>query len=217
MTLHVSPDLLEDLTLRIANAHMAPALKEACWFALAHTERDAQGVSFCAFDLATWARALGVRRQNLWRTREALVTLGILRYETCEVGAEWSARLVWSLNATDWTPLTEQYRRARYHRAGAGRKRIVTNLHTARAGRLSGTLWKRLRAAVFARDHYTCRYCGVQVENPHCDHVIPVARGGSNHLDNLVTACPACNLSKHAMTLEAWAEWTKKKTTEQRP
>jgi 5-methylcytosine-specific restriction endonuclease McrA len=37
-----------------------------------------------------------------------------------------------------------------------------------------------------------------------CDHVIPVSRGGSSTLDNLVTACLACNLAKSTMTPKEW-------------
>lgn len=64
--------------------------------------------------------------------------------------------------------------------------------------------WKKLRAQVFVRDKHICRYCGKYVEDPHCDHVIPLCKGGKTVQDNLVTACPACNLSKHDKTPEEW-------------
>ncbi len=35
-----------------------------------------------------------------------------------------------------------------------------------------------------------------------CDHLIPVARGGTNNIDNLVTACYKCNSIKTNWTLE---------------
>lgn len=41
-----------------------------------------------------------------------------------------------------------------------------------------------------------CLYCGDPAE--HVDHFIPLARGGTHTLDNLVPACAACNLSKGA-------------------
>lgn len=64
--------------------------------------------------------------------------------------------------------------------------------------------WGRLRLQVFERDGYVCRYCGVYTGHPHCDHVLPKSRGGSDEPDNLVTACRSCNLSKHARTPEEW-------------
>lgn len=71
--------------------------------------------------------------------------------------------------------------------------------------RPSPSVWARLRSAVFARDDYTCRYCGVRGTQLECDHVMPVSRGGSNGLDNLVTACIGCNRSKRDKTPEEWA------------
>ncbi|MBI4167274.1 MAG: HNH endonuclease [Acidobacteria bacterium] len=56
---------------------------------------------------------------------------------------------------------------------------------------------------VFRRDHFTCRYCGLDglqsFENwliLTVDHIHPHARGGGRHLENLVTACQPCNLIK---------------------
>lgn len=64
--------------------------------------------------------------------------------------------------------------------------------------------WVERRMTVFERDNYTCQYCGLRVESPHCDHVFPRSRGGSDDIENLATACPACNLSKSAKTPEEW-------------
>lgn len=56
----------------------------------------------------------------------------------------------------------------------------------------------RLRFDVLRRDSYTCQYCGRRAPHVslHIDHVLPVADGGSNELDNLVAACQDCNLGK---------------------
>src|ERR1051325_1535305 len=64
-------------------------------------------------------------------------------------------------------------------------------------GRRYISKWESLRSLIFRRDNYTCQYCG-SIEQPlHCDHVIPVSRGGSSLEGNLKTACKPCNLSKH--------------------
>jgi hypothetical protein len=57
---------------------------------------------------------------------------------------------------------------------------------------------KRIRFAVFARDSFTCRYCGRQSDQIelHIDHIIPVSKGGTNDEANLITACAECNLGK---------------------
>lgn len=89
--------------------------------------------------------------------------------------------------------------------------------------------------AVFERDRYCCRYCGLRTvakrvllafekvvgtnafrnvgknAEQHgvvhafkvvADHVTPFKRGGKTNLDNLVTACPACNYGKDHYTVE---------------
>ena len=50
----------------------------------------------------------------------------------------------------------------------------------------------------YERQRGRCYYCDARVGSDyHIDHVVPLARGGSNTADNLVVACPSCNLSKH--------------------
>jgi hypothetical protein len=70
--------------------------------------------------------------------------------------------------------------------------------------RLAPCDWYPLRTFVFARDDYTCRYCGQRGGRLECDHVVPLARGGSNDLDNLTTACMPCNRSKRDKLLSEW-------------
>ena len=60
-----------------------------------------------------------------------------------------------------------------------------------------GREWRALRKSVFDRDNWKCVYCGNDVTAPHCDHVIPVTRGGMSDLSNLATACGSCNASKN--------------------
>lgn len=62
---------------------------------------------------------------------------------------------------------------------------------------------KKLRFDVFKRDGFKCQYCGAHPPNVllHVDHIVPVAEGGENDIDNLATACVACNLGKHATPL----------------
>lgn len=58
--------------------------------------------------------------------------------------------------------------------------------------------------ALIERDGSACRYCHQSFPYYHIDHVIPRSRGGADVLDNLVLACPPCNLSKGARTPEEW-------------
>lgn len=63
---------------------------------------------------------------------------------------------------------------------------------------------KRIRFAVFARDGFRCRYCGKTSEHVELviDHLMPVAKGGKDEVENLVTACAPCNSGKSDKTIE---------------
>jgi len=54
---------------------------------------------------------------------------------------------------------------------------------------------KELRAVVFQRDGMHCLKCGSE-EGLTIDHVVPLARGGNNDVENLQTLCYRCNSAK---------------------
>src|SRR2546426_4413038 len=60
------------------------------------------------------------------------------------------------------------------------------------------------RANIYARDNYTCQYCGSSYRSEELtfDHVIPVSRGGTKSWENIVTACIDCNRKKGGLTPE---------------
>lgn len=66
-------------------------------------------------------------------------------------------------------------------------------------------LSKKLRFEVFKRDGFKCQYCGALpiTQVLEVDHIRPVADGGENDMDNLVTACFSCNRGKGATSLES--------------
>jgi 5-methylcytosine-specific restriction endonuclease McrA len=55
---------------------------------------------------------------------------------------------------------------------------------------------KITRRAVFARDRWTCQYCGNERSGLTVDHVIPRSKGGASTWDNIVTCCAPCNRRK---------------------
>jgi 5-methylcytosine-specific restriction endonuclease McrA len=54
---------------------------------------------------------------------------------------------------------------------------------------------KITRRAVFARDGWTCQYCGSRT-NLTVDHVIPRSKGGTSEWENIVASCAPCNRRK---------------------
>jgi len=58
---------------------------------------------------------------------------------------------------------------------------------------------RKLRHEVFKRDGYRCRECGASKDETslEIDHILPVAKGGTNDINNLQTLCRECNRMKH--------------------
>ena len=54
---------------------------------------------------------------------------------------------------------------------------------------------KITRRAVFARDDWTCQYCGSR-GSLTVDHVIPRSKGGGSTWENIVASCAPCNRRK---------------------
>ncbi|TVR62967.1 MAG: HNH endonuclease [Gemmatimonadales bacterium] len=81
--------------------------------------------------------------------------------------------------------------------------RLVRFIHVPRRFRRQVT-----NTFLFARDAYTCQYCGVHRRELRTrqfmtrDHVLPVSRGGENSWANVVTACSPCNNRKGDRTPE---------------
>ena len=64
-------------------------------------------------------------------------------------------------------------------------------------------LSKKIRFEVFKRDKFTCQYCGRAAPEVvlQCDHIDPVANGGTNDILNLITSCFDCNNGKRDVPL----------------
>lgn len=84
----------------------------------------------------------------------------------------------------------------------ADRARARNNKRRARkrGAEVAGPVPASIYAAIRAEG--ICVYCGAPAES--VDHIIPLARGGWEHPDNLVPACGPCNSSKGAKVLAEW-------------
>ena len=72
---------------------------------------------------------------------------------------------------------------------------------------------KKTRFEVFKRDAFTCQYCGATPPKAilHIDHIVALAAGGENHVDNYITSCEPCNLGKGSRDLKVAAPSLKDK------
>jgi 5-methylcytosine-specific restriction endonuclease McrA len=69
--------------------------------------------------------------------------------------------------------------------------RLVSYVHVPR----DTARRKITRRAVFARDGWSCQYCGSR-SNLTVDHVIPRSKGGGSTWENIVASCAPCNRRK---------------------
>ena len=65
----------------------------------------------------------------------------------------------------------------------------------------NGMNWirKDKRLALYARDGFSCAYCGESLEDGitlSLDHLIPRSQGTDNSASNLITACKRCNSAR---------------------
>lgn len=95
----------------------------------------------------------------------------------------------------------------RGHEADNSDKRRASDRERKRRDRqLRGpdSAWRSLVARVIERDGAVCKYCG-SAEKLTADHVVPLTRGGTNDLANLVACCRDCNLKKGNKLISEWS------------
>lgn len=69
------------------------------------------------------------------------------------------------------------------------------------------TVTVRDRQRMLDRYRNCCAYCDSTLTVVHWDHVLPVSRGGTHSMGNLLPTCPSCNLQKSSKTLREWLHY----------
>lgn len=95
-------------------------------------------------------------------------------------------------------------RRAKKNRARKRLKRAVARRDRSMQSRVGEVDHAQMRTFVMRRDDYRCRYCG-STRKLTLDHVVPQAKGGTDHPSNLVACCGDCNEAKGNMGPTEWA------------
>lgn len=96
-----------------------------------------------------------------------------------------------------------QVKQGSVDRHGSGTGCGNANRH-ARKAKAGGSFTLQEWQALCAYYDYTCLRCGRQEPDIELtvDHVVPLSQGGRNSIENLQPLCRACNLSKHAKTID---------------
>jgi len=90
-----------------------------------------------------------------------------------------------------------------YAQQNADAVRLKNMNRKARARGAAGRITRKMRKRLWARFHGMCAYCVIRHADT-LDHVIPLARGGTNYEGNVVPCCKSCNFSKHDSTVMEW-------------
>ena len=94
------------------------------------------------------------------------------------------------------------------HRKNPGYYIALVNKRKARKRMASGTHTSQQLCEQYERQKGICYYCKIKIAwgDHHVEHVVPLARGGSNDISNIVISCPTCNLKKHDKLPHEWPE-----------
>lgn len=83
--------------------------------------------------------------------------------------------------------------------------RIHNNRRRAWKRKAEGTITAADIRLQYKSQKGLCWWCGKPVGTDyHADHVIPLARGGTNKPENIVISCPKCNMSKGSKLPHEW-------------
>lgn len=94
-----------------------------------------------------------------------------------------------------------------YRRKNADRIRLHVRRRRALQGNAEGSHTDRDVKRQHSAQKGRCYWCGKKVGKVyHVDHIVPLSRGGSDSPENLVIACPHCNVSKRNRLPHEWPE-----------
>lgn len=92
-----------------------------------------------------------------------------------------------------------------WNRANRHRRSAISQNAKVKRGERESTGWINPRDwdRTVRRFGHRCAYCKGEGDL-HMDHVVPLSRGGTHTIGNVVPACPPCNLSKHSRFVTEW-------------
>ena len=88
---------------------------------------------------------------------------------------------------------------AKFYAENPTAKRVIGQNRRARMVQAGGKLSKGIFEKLLKLQRGKCACCGLPLgEDPHIDHIMPIALGGTNTDDNVQLLRKACNVAKHA-------------------
>lgn len=90
-----------------------------------------------------------------------------------------------------------------YLESEAERERAEKSRENQAPKRPSRSISSSMRLRVYKHDGYQCVVCKSN-EDLVVDHIVPLAKGGTNARENLQTMCSPCNSSKGVKSMDEW-------------
>lgn len=92
------------------------------------------------------------------------------------------------------------YKRAKKKRTESGQDAEWARQRRAcKISSSDGTVTIDALANLLTHQNNNCYYCGSTLDtDKHLDHYIPLSKGGTHSINNVVWSCPKCNLTKNA-------------------
>lgn len=103
-------------------------------------------------------------------------------------------------------PVRDMEKAARWRERNPDKVRVIRRNARAKRMNAPGTCTEKQWLDKASYYFYKCKWCGKQLDRNTCtvDHIIPLSKGGTNWVSNLVPACRPCNSSKQA---KDWKQW----------
>lgn len=97
--------------------------------------------------------------------------------------------------------LVSERQRKLYNTDETYRQNKIAQCHSRRA--ITGSYTAKDVEVIKEFFEYSCAYCGAQ-ENLTVDHIVALAAGGTNDVNNIIPSCLSCNCSKGSRNMHSW-------------
>lgn len=110
----------------------------------------------------------------------------------------------WRQKTRDWIDANREHKRARDSQYAKAHPEVYkASAARRKARKLQNGIYFISQKEMRKLYASPCLYCG-STQRIEADHVIPIVRGGTHSIGNLVPACKSCNASKRQQTITEW-------------
>ncbi len=106
---------------------------------------------------------------------------------------------IWRQNNLEKELVRNRQNVALWRKENPDKHRAMSRNYIARKQGATGSHTAKDIKEIISLQKGKCAYCRERLgREPHIDHIVALARGGTNHRSNLQATCKACNQHKHA-------------------